>query len=106
VEHESVFVPFIVELQRVLPVQRGHELPDHRLGLIPLVPPQHPDVGHQPGHRADCHTAHFPLDVVSDLLHAGRDDGEKKEEGWMWSEECGVRGRRMIMTKTTSVHIA
>ena len=73
-----VFVPFIVKLQGVLPVQWGYKLSDHSLGLLPLVPPQHPDVSHQPGHCTDRHAAHFPLNVVSDLLHSERDDSSKK----------------------------
>ena len=75
-------VPFIVKLQRVLPIQRSHQLPDHRLRLLPLVSPQHPDVGDQPGHRAYGHTAYLPLNVVSDLLHSDRErDDIRKKRG-------------------------
>lgn len=65
-----LFVPFVVELQSVLAVQWGHKLANHSLRLLPLIPPQHSDVGHQPGHCTDGHTAHLSLDVVSDLLHS------------------------------------
>lgn len=82
----ELFVPFIVKLQSVLAIQRGYKLSDHSLGLLPLVPPQHPDMGHQPGHRTDCHTANLSLDVISDLLHSERDDGSKKKKR---KEGCG-----------------
>lgn len=68
------FVPFIVELQCVFPIQWSHELSDHSLRLLPLIPPQHSDVSHQPGHRTDGHTAHLSLNVVSDFLHSEDDN--------------------------------
>lgn len=92
----KLFVPFIVKLQSVLAIQRGYKLSDHSLGLLPLVPPQHPDMGHQPGHRTDCHTANLSLDVISDLLHSERDDGskKKKKEGRLWLEGCGSLSKK------------
>lgn len=68
----ELFVPFIVKLKSVLAIQRCDKLPDHSLRLLPLISPQHPHMGHQPGHCAYCHTAHFPLDVVSYLLCSER----------------------------------
>lgn len=67
-------VPFIVKLKGVLAVQRRDQLSDHSLRLLPLISPEHPHMGHQPGHCAYCHTAHFPLDVISDLLYSERED--------------------------------
>lgn len=65
--------PFIIKLQSVFSKQRRHELPDHRLGLLSLIPSQHADVGHQPSHSTDGHAAHLPLDVISDLLHSSKE---------------------------------
>lgn len=85
--HLRGFIPFAVKLQRVFGIERGDKLADHGLRLLPLVPPQHPDVGHQPRHRTDRHTANFALDVVSDLLHSKED--VKKRKAKM------VNGKRM-----------
>ena len=81
-------VPFIVKLQSVFRVQRGYELPDHSLRFLPLIPSQHPDMSHQPRHCTDRHAAHFPFDVVSDLLRSREMIVIRKEEGKMWSEIC------------------
>lgn len=101
------FVPFIVKLQSVLPIQWGYKLSDHSLGLLPLIPPQHPDVCHQPGHRTDGHTAHLPLDVVSDLLPSERNDSSKKRgrKDVVRRMHGRVKGER-ILTKTAVFHIA
>lgn len=74
----ELFVPFIVKLKSVLAIQRRDKLPDHSLRLLPLISPQHPHMGHQPGHCTYCHTAHFPLDVISYLLCSERGDSTKK----------------------------
>lgn len=60
--------PLVVELERVLSVQGGGELPDHLQGLLPLIQAQHADMSHQPGHGTHRHAAHLPLDVVRDFL--------------------------------------
>lgn len=75
----ELFLPFIVKLKRVLAIQRRDKLPDHSLRLLPLISPQHPHMGHQPGHCTYCHTAHFPLDVISYLLSSEREDGTNKQ---------------------------
>lgn len=73
------FVPFIIKLQSVFAIQWCHKLSDHSLGLLPLIPPQHPHMGHQPGHCTYCHAAYFPLDVISNPLYSAR--GQEKREG-------------------------
>lgn len=87
-------LPFTVKLKGVLAKQRRHKLPDHSLGLLPLISSQHPHVGHQPGHRTYCHAAHFPLDVVSDLLDSKRGGNTKRNDA---VSKVVVAGKRHIL---------
>ena len=68
--------PLVVELQRVVSIQRGGQLPDHLQGLLTLIQAQHADVGDQPGHGTHCHAAHLALDVVCDFLEPRADMDE------------------------------
>lgn len=102
----QLFVPFIVKLQSVLPIQWGYKLSDHSLGLLPLIPPQHPDMGHQPGHCTDGHTAHFPLDVVSNFLHSEKNDKSKKRGRKDTVRRMPDIDQGGILSKTGSFHTA
>lgn len=76
-------VPFVVKLQGVFSIKWSHQLPDHSLRFLPLIPPQHSNVGHQPGHSTNGHTADLSLDVVCDLLQKKRkaDTSSEKKRG-------------------------
>lgn len=94
----NVAVPFIVKLQSIFSIQWSNKLSNHRLRLLPLIPPQHSHMGHQPRNCADCHAANFSLNVVCDLLHSP-DTGNCQKKGRMWLEKLDCTQKQALWQK-------
>lgn len=94
----NVAVPFIVKLQSIFSIQWSNKLSNHRLRLLPLIPPQHSHMGHQPRNCADCHAANFSLNVVCDLLHSP-DTGNCQKKGKDVVRKTRLYSEASTMTK-------